>query len=201
MVRRGHHRYFQHFRRWLSRRYLYPLRGVLQPKRSSETGKIAGPDDIYRHRPASPTSFSCPSAPCSAASGRSNRLGPFWGAGEPQGGKTKRALTFVLWERVILQSALGRNDSGEAAGVVYWRIFRKKCSHQLGRGFGVNMLRDRLHSSGFTGRGFKWATLFVVSQSTLYHPIPLVSSDSSPLSSFSCVLRVREMRCLSSSFS
>lgn len=82
--------------------------------------------------------------------------GRFWGWDPKENG----ALLIVLWCAVMLHARWGGlvRDRGLAAMAIFGNIVTSFSW------FGTNMLGIGLHSYGFTDSGFKWLTLFVVSQ-------------------------------------
>jgi ABC-type transport system involved in cytochrome c biogenesis permease subunit len=82
--------------------------------------------------------------------------GRFWGWDPKENG----ALMIVIWCAVMLHARWGGlvRDRGLAAMAVFGNIITSFSW------FGTNMLGIGLHSYGFTDAGFKWLTLFAISQ-------------------------------------
>jgi ABC-type transport system involved in cytochrome c biogenesis permease subunit len=82
--------------------------------------------------------------------------GRFWGWDPKENG----ALMIVLWNAIILHCRWGGliRERGMATMAIFGNIVT---SYSW---FGTNMLGVGLHSYGFMDAGFKWLTLFVVSQ-------------------------------------
>ena len=99
------------------------------------------------------------SARCSAASGRTNRWGRFWGWDPKENG----ALIIVLWNALILHARWG--GLVRERGLMSLAIFGNIVTSWSW--FGVNMLGIGLHSYGFMDAAFEWLMLFVASQIAL----------------------------------